>query len=144
MNHTNFCVNSLFSLIDDRVWLLLCSLSPSCGWILHDSQHPLSPLRFCFCNYDLLLCFWIFSLRHWSYLPVLFVQSFLLFSPLVCASFIPPCPSSIPSSHLQPGSIRDLVSWVMCPPGAFLSLRYLVCVHECASSEHFLCPGRLT
>lgn len=44
--------------------------------------------------------------------------SFFL-SPLVCISFIPLYPSPIPTSHLQPGHIRYLVSCAICPLGAF-------------------------
>lgn len=118
------CVTSLFSLINYTVSDCCCTLSPSCGRILHDPQtpQPLSQLCFFFYNYGLLLyCFGSLLPRHWSHLLVLLVQPFFPFSLLVCISFLPLCPSPIPTSHLQPGYIRDLVSSVMCPLGAFKS-----------------------
>lgn len=136
------CVTSVFSL-QISAWLLLYSLPLL--W-LNTAWPPDSRAPLCFFYYScglLLYRFGSFLPRHWSYLLVLFVLSFFLSSLLVCISFIPLCPSPIPTSHLQPGYIRDLVSWVMCPLGAFLSLRYMY-VHVCINYEHFLCLGWLT
>lgn len=126
------------------VWLLLCSLSLlwlSTAW--PQDFTALFPTLFLLLQlWPETLLFWIFPpfeliLLACSLCPVFNFSSFI-----VCISFILLCPSPVPTSHLQPGQIRYLVSWVTCPLGAFWALD--TCVHDCIKSETSLWPGCLT